>query len=169
MTVFMRLCRMASKQSLLGVTLIGRFHNANRELTGTLTDGLREGLAGAAAGEAFAVGIRRHCQVQIQQFAEYEGQPDEKWGERPNQMIRAAARGAMLRAHGKRVTFSVEYTKQRRFPVEEKEVVAWEFKEISAAHSIDFKVEFVEPGTVFFCLAFSLLCVLFRRHLTDLF
>lgn len=103
-------------------------------------------------------------------------------------MIRAAARGAMIRAHGKRISFSVEYTKQRRLPVEAKEVgpgactalplcsnprscaysrdlpqllqqstehpndcarpgpkvVAWEFKE-AEGHSIDFRIEFVEP------------------------
>ena len=60
--------------------------------------------------------------MQIQSLSEYEAAADEKWGERPIQMIRAAARGAMIRAHGKRTAFGVEYTKQRRLPVEANEV-----------------------------------------------
>ena len=67
------------------------------ELTGSLTDGSRAGEGGASTGEAFAVGVRAHCLPQIARFSEYEGKPDPQWGDRPFQMIRAAARGAMIR------------------------------------------------------------------------
>merc|ERR1711969_121729 len=53
----------------------------------------------------------------------------------------------MIRAHGQRKDFGVEYTAQKRLQVSADELVAWEFRERSAGgpHTIDFKIEFVEP------------------------
>ena len=64
------------------------------------------------------------------------------------QMIRAASRGAMIRAHGQRKDFGVEYSSTKRIQVGAGELVAWEFRERSAGgpHTVDFKLEFVEPG-----------------------
>ena len=119
------------------------------ELTGSLTGsaGGSEGGAGASVGEAFAVAVRAHCTDQLQTLAQLEQPSHSKWGDRPTQMIRAAARGAMIRAHGQRKDFGVEYTAQKRLQVSADELVAWEFRERSAGgpHTIDFKIEFVEP------------------------
>ena len=41
------------------------------------------------------------------------------------QMIRAASRGAMIRAHGQRKDFGVEYSSEKRIPVGAGELVAW--------------------------------------------
>ena len=88
----------------------------------------------------------RRCRAQ--ELAELDVAPDPQWGERPMQMIRAASRGAMIRAHGQRKDFGVEYSSTKRIQVGAGELVAWEFRERSAGgpHTVDFKLEFVEPG-----------------------
>jgi hypothetical protein len=118
------------------------------DLTGSLTGGGRAGGAGTSVGEAFAVAIRAHCTELLQELAELEIAPDSQWGERPMQMIRAAARGAMIRAHGQRKDFGVEYSAEKRVQVGAGEVVAWEYRERSAGgpHTVDFKLNFLEPG-----------------------
>ena len=54
----------------------------------------------------------------------------------------------MIRAHGQRKDFGVEYSSEKRMPVGAGELVAWEFRERSAGgpHTLDFKLEFVEVG-----------------------
>ena len=139
------------------------------DLTGSLTGGSRAGGAGTSVGEAFAVAIRAHCTELLQELAELEIAPDSQWGERPMQskhtssphhnfvfrdgserwrvvaVIRAAARGAMIRAHGQRKDFGVEYSAEKRVQVGAGEVVAWEYRERSAGgpHTVDFKLDFL--------------------------
>ena len=54
----------------------------------------------------------------------------------------------MIRAHGQRKDFGVEYSSEKRMPVSAGELVAWEFRERSAGgpHTLDFKLQFVEVG-----------------------
>ena len=96
------------------------------DLTGSLTGGAgRAGASGNSVGESFSVAIRAHCTELLQELAELDVAPDPQWGERPMQMIRAAARGAMIRAHGQRKDFGVEYSSEKRIPVGAGELVAW--------------------------------------------
>lgn len=92
-------------------------------------------------------GVAEALTACLQEFCELEGPPDAQWGDRPKQMIRAAARGAMVRVVGRAADFGIEYTKQRRVTVSAGEIVAWEFRErsIGGPHTVDFTVQFVEP------------------------
>ena len=98
----------------------------------------------ATAGEAFSLAVRSIMLPMLKWHAEYTCEPHEKWGDRPQDLVRGAARGAVVRAQGRRDEFSVEHQKQRRVPVTAKDIVSWVWRE-KLDHSIDFKVMFVEP------------------------
>ena len=114
------------------------------DLQGALTsDGGGSGsgggtLDGGGVGELWAVSIRSHCVTLLTQLCEHVGEAHPQWGDRPAQMVRAAARGAMIRANGRSSDFGVEYTKQRRLNVGANELVAWEFRErsVGGPHTI---------------------------------
>lgn len=98
----------------------------------------------ATAGEAFSLAVRSIMLPMLKQLAEFVTTPHEKWGDRPQQLVRGAARGAIVRAQGRRDEFSVEYQKQRRVPVAANDIVAWVWRE-KLDHTVDFTVVFVEP------------------------
>ena len=99
----------------------------------------------ATAGEAFALSVRSIMLPMLKWHAEYTCAPHEKWGDRPQDLVRGAARGAVVRAQGRRDEFTVEHQKQRRVPVTQNDIVSWVWRE-KLDHSIDFKVVFVEVG-----------------------
>ena len=61
-------------KSCVGLPSIWSTASTASDLTGSLTGGGVEGRSGGATGEAFAVGIRRHCLDQVQRFSEYDGE-----------------------------------------------------------------------------------------------
>ena len=97
----------------------------------------------ATAGEAFSLSVRSIMLPMLKWHAEYNCEPHAKWGDRPQDLVRGAARGAVVRAQGRRIEITVTHQKQRRVPVTRDDIVSWVWRE-KLDHSIDFKVVFVE-------------------------
>ncbi len=97
----------------------------------------------ATAGEAFSLSVRSIMLPMLKWHAEYNCEPHAKWGDRPQDLVRGAARGAVVRAQGLRIEIAVAHQKQKRVPVDRDDIVSWVWRE-KLDHSIDFKVVFVE-------------------------
>ncbi len=98
----------------------------------------------ATAVEAFSLSVRSIMLPMLKWHAEYNCEPHAKWGDRPQDLVRGAARGAVVRAQGRRIEIAVAHQKQKRVPVDRDDIVSWVWRE-KLDHSIDFKVVFVEP------------------------